>query len=439
MSKNHASTRILFGTLTAIILALGTIGTYIYTRHTVSSSSKSNTSTSTDIYTLFMMENFDKIRANYWQKTKESDVATHFQASLQSVLGITTPPPLETQDRAGAEKMFAATFVATSTEARKNLALDTLIVALRNLAPQGRNAILSQAQETAFRQQVSNIDQAKDLYADLGLAKGADKEAVKAAYDSKVATLANDQSPAAKAELAKVSHAQDVLTNPNTKDLYDTAKIEPTSSKNIIGKTLYVKIDRISPTTLIEFGRTIYAASTTPGLTNLIIDLRHNLGGALDFAQGFLGLFLGPQQFAFDLYHQDVYDAQRTTEPRFQELARYANIVILTDDMTQSTAEVTTAAFKRFKLATIVGGTTRGWGTVENTFPIETMIDPGQKYQLLLTHSITLREDNLPIEGRGIEPDINIKDPSWKKTLEARLKSLDFARTVESIVSKPVQ
>jgi len=389
-----------------------------------------------DVYVRFLMESFDKIKQSYWAKSEEGDLAAHFQLSLQKAQNAITMPILATRDRAGASKMLSLAFgAATSTEAKKGLALNTLNVALYNLQPFGRNGLLSQTQETAFRENVANVDPAKDLYKDLGLEKGASADEVKIAYEKKAETLAKDSSPEAKAELVKVSHAKEVLANPNTKDLYDTAKIEPTASTNIIGKTLYIKIDRISPTTLLEFGRTVYSATTTPGLNSMIIDLRQNLGGALDFAQNFLGLFMGQNQFAFDLFHQNDYNVQRTSQPIFPELARYKEIVVLTDSMTQSTAEVTSAAFKRFKLGTVVGETTRGWGTVENTFPLDTMIDPKEKYLMLLVHSITLREDNQPVEGRGVDPDISIKDPRWKSSLEGRLASTDFAKVVEKVLS----
>lgn len=390
-----------------------------------------------DDHVRFLMESFDKIKENYWEKSDDAAIAGHFQLSLQKGLNSITMPILPTKDRAGAAKMIAeAMSVATSTEAKKNLALNTLNVALYNLQPAGRNGLLSQTQETAFRENVANVDQTKDLYKDLGLEKGATEAEVKVAYEEKAAELVASSSPEAKIELEKVTHAKEVLANPNTKDLYDVAKIEPTASTNIMGKTLYIKIDRISPTTLLEFGRTVYSATTTPGLNSMVIDFRQNLGGALDFAQNFLGLFIGQNQFAFDLFHQGEYNDQRTSQPYFPELARYKDIVILTDGMTQSTAEVTSAAFKRFKLGTIVGETTRGWGTVENTFPLDTVIDPKEKYLMLLVHSITLREDNQPTEGRGIDPDVNIKDPNWKSQLANRLESTEFAKTVERILAK---
>ena len=438
--KRLKRNKVLTGGIILCVMVLSGVGGYIYTYRTPEKIAVVyKTPEENDVHVRFLMESFDKIKQNYWAKSEEGDMAAHFQLSLQKAQNAITMPTMITRDRAGAAKMLSlALDTATTTEAKKDLALNTLNVALYNLQPFGRNGLLSQTQETAFRENVANVDPNKDLYKDLGLEKGASADAIQVAYEKKAEVLAKDASPEAKAELAKVSHAKEVLANPNTKDLYDTAKIEPTASTNVMGKTLYIKIDRISPTTLLEFGRTVYSATTTPGLNSMIIDLRQNLGGALDFAQNFLGLFMGQNQFAFDLFHQNDYNVQRTSQSVFPELARYKEIVILTDSMTQSTAEVTSAAFKRFKLGTVVGETTRGWGTVENTFALDTMIDEKDKYLLLLVHSITLRDDNQPVEGRGVDPDISIKDPNWKKNLATQLRSSDFAKVVEKVVSKSV-
>jgi len=243
--------------------------------------------------------------------------------------------------------------------------------------------------------------------------------------------------PEAKAEIAQVAYAQKVLTNPNTKDLYDVAKIEPSANNHIFGKTLYVSLSKITPTSFIEFGRTILSASTTPGLNSLIIDLRGNLGGDLAFAQNFLGLFLGQNQFAFDLFHQGEYNVQRTVQGKLPELSRYKEIAVLTDNMTQSTAEVTTAAMKRFGLAHVVGATTRGWGTVENTFPFATVIDPTTKYSMLLVHSLTLREDNQPVQDKGVDPDVSIADPKWKTELSDYFHTPSLIEAIKATVAKP--
>ncbi len=391
-----------------------------------------------DVYARFMMEGYDTIVKNYWSKPEDKALAEHFQLSLQKALNTPVVPALATHDRAGAAAMVeAALKTATSSEAKKKIALDTLIVALYNLPPIGRAGLLSNKQETSFREAVSNVNPDKDLYKDVGAAKGATPEEVAKAAAAKTAELAKENTPEAKAQIAQVAYAQKVLTNPNTKDLYDAAKIEPSANNHVFGKTLYVSLSKITPTSFIEFGRTILSASTTPGLDSLIIDLRGNIGGDLAFAQNFLGLFLGQNQYAFDLFHQGEYNAQRTVQGKFAELGRYKEIALLTDNMTQSTAEVTTAAMKRFRLAHVVGGTTRGWGTVENTFPLSTVIDPTEKYSMLLVHSLTLREDNQPVQDRGVDPDVNIADPKWKSELSSYFTDSSLIEAIKKTVVKP--
>src|SRR5581483_8277211 len=205
------------------------------------------------------------------------------------------------------------------------------------------------------------------------------------------------------------------------------------------GKTLYIDMTKVSPTSFVEFGRTILAASTTPGLDSLILDLRGNLGGALDFAQNFLGLFIGYNADAFDLFHQGDLVPQRTVQNKFDELSRYKEIALLTDNMTQSTAEVTTAAMKRFNLAHVVGDTTRGWGTVENTFPLTTVIDPNEKYSMLLVHSLTIRYDGQPIQDNGVIPDVSIKDPKWKDKLSNYFRTPDLIAALKKVAAEAPQ
>jgi len=265
--------------------------------------------------------------------------------------------------------------------------------------------------------------------------KGVSKEAVEQAYKEKAAVLEKATTTEAKEQLKQVAYARDVLTNQNSKTLYDEKQIEPTVFRRIVGNTLYLSISKISPTTLQEFGVAVDNASTTPRLDSMIIDFRGNIGGSLDFLKYFLGLFVGDKQYAFDLFHQGDYQVERTVLAKFEQLDRYKEIAILTDNMTQSTAELTTATFKRFNLAGVVGGTTRGWGTVENTYPIETVIGEDEKYSLLLVNNITLRDDNQPIEGRGVDPDIDIKNPKWKSELPKVFRNQSLIEAVSKTVT----
>ncbi len=394
-----------------------------------------------DIYTQFVMEGYDSIKKNYWAKVDDDKYAAFFQLSLQKALNLPTPPTLTSNTQEGVSKMVEqALSTLTSTTTKKQAAIDILTVVTYNLEPVGRNGVMSQKQEVALRQTVSNINPTEDLYKNIGVEKGVPVEEVEQAVKAKEEALAKIDTPEAKAELQKVTYAKKVLTSEYDKKMYDESQIEPTISGKILGTTLYLAISKISPTTLREFGIIVDRASTTPKLDSMVIDFRGNIGGSLDFLQYFLGAFIGDKQFAFDLFHQDEYQVQRTTIPIFEPLLRYKEKVILVDSMTQSTAELTAAVFKRLRLATVVGGTTRGWGTVENTFPLTTVIDPNEKYTLFLVHSLTLRDDNQPIEGKGVAPDIDVNDTNFGTKLRASLRNQSLIKAVEGqIKSAPLR
>ncbi len=424
--------------LAAIFLAALGGGGYWWYTHQPPAAAEYKTPEEADIYVRFDMEAYDIMLANFWKKATDADVADLFRLSLAKAAS-TSPDAitLETSDRAGTAKMLAAAMAEKGDSAKKQLALDTLIVALYNLPPAGRSGLLSSGQVTDLRNEEKNINPAGDLYQDLGVEKGASADEVNRAFDAKKAALAASTSPQAKAALEQATYAHQVLADADTKARYDEAKVEPTVFRRVLGGgTLYFYLDKISPTTLEEFGTAILNASSTPGLDSMIIDLRGNIGGTLDVAPYFLGLFLGANQYAFDLFHQDDYQAQRTPIGALSELKRYREIAVLTDGMTQSSAEVITAALKRFNLAHVVGTPTRGWGTVENTFPLKTEIG-AEKYSLFLVHSITLRDDNQPIEGRGVDPDVNTSDPQWKKELSTYFRSRSLIDALSQTAGKP--
>lgn len=429
---------------TAILLVIG--GYYGYTKYYAKSSLNGKAITyktpeEKDIYVRFVMESYDSINENYWAKMKEEDMAKLFQLSLQKVTNQKDLPVIATTTRAGVSKMVSdVVSTATSTLAKKELVVNTIIVATANLEPFGRNGLFSQKQEKALRENVSNINTETNLYKNLGIETGASVSTVEKAYKEKSATLAKATRTEAKDELQKVVYAHKVLANEYNKKMYDEKKIEPTLFGKVLGNTLYLSISKISPTTLSEIGMIVDNASTTPRLDSMILDLRGNVGGALDFLQYFLGAFVGQNQFAFDLFHQGEYDAQRTVIGKFEPLSRYKDMAILTDNMTQSTAELTAATFKRLNMAKVVGAQTRGWGTVENTFPLSTVIDENEKYSLFLVRSLTLRDDNMPIEGKGVTPDVDIKSKTFQEDLNKAFRNSSLIRAIEEqIKSSPVR
>ena len=371
-----------------------------------------------DVYVRFDMEAYDTMLANFWKQAGDADMAQLFEKSVQKAAN-STDFTLASSTRAGTATMLAAALKkAGSPDAEKALALQILQVALYNLPPAGRDQLLSTAQAVQLKNEVTNVNPNNDLYQNLGVASGATSQQVDAAYTQKKAQLEGTTSPEGKAALKKVTYAHEVLTSATAKAQYDTTKVEPTIFiHTLASNTLYLYISKIAPTTINELIQALEQASTTPD-TSLILDFRGNLGGDLSFAQNVMSLFLGPNAYAFDLYHQGGYDAQRT--PVFgplPALAQYKDIAVLTDNMTQSTAELTSSSLRRFRLGYIVGTKTRGWGSVEKEFPMQTIIDPKEQYALLLVIDLTLGDDQQPIEQNGVKPDVDTSVAGWQNRL----------------------
>ena len=393
------------------------------------------TAEESDPYVRFDMEAFDSMQKNYWKKATDADLANLFSLSVQKAASATST--LLASDRSSTAKMIANEFAKVTGDAKKQLALQILIAALYNLPPVGRNQLLSNTQEKVLRQDVSNINPSRDLYTDVGASSGATPEELAAAYKEKKAKLESATSTEAKQQLAQASYAYKVLTDANTKTRYDQAKVEPTMFMRILGTTLYIYIEKMSPTTMNEFTDAIQKAEGQKGLDSMIIDLRGNIGGSLDIAPYFVGAFLGQNQYTFDLFRQDEFIPARSPITKIDSLAHYRDIAILTDNMSQSTAEVIAAALKKFNIAHTVGTATRGWGTVENTFPLTTSIDASSTYALLLVHSLTLRDDNQPIEGKGVDPDVNTAATNWETKLFSYFGSESLISALKNNVTKP--
>ncbi|MEK7509078.1 MAG: S41 family peptidase [Patescibacteria group bacterium] len=390
-----------------------------------------------NVYVRFDMEIFDIIMANYWQAGTEADLAEVFRLALAKAAG-TAEESLPTNDRAGTAAMLAGALERTPEEKRKSLVVDTAIIVLANLAPQGRSGLLSEKQEQQFRDTANNIDRGTDLYATLGVDKGASVEKVQEAYEEKATELQAVGTPEAEAALKQVERAKEVLADVQSKAIYDETKIEPSVVSKVIGtRTFYLDLSKVTPATLQEFVNTLEKTKDNPQLTAMIIDVRGNIGGTLDFAKYLLALFVGPNQYAFDLFHKGELQVERTPAvAAIPSLKNFKEIAILTDAMTQSTAELTAVIFKRLNRAKVVGTKTRGWGSVENTFPVETRLSDDEKYSVLLVHSLTLREDNEPIEGRGVDPDIDTSAANWKQELSSAFRTPGFVSAIIEAVGK---
>lgn len=384
--------------------------------HSYLNSQKNNTTIQSEKNTpkAFIAEVYDKIKENYWDNLSDAQLLDLFKLAIDKNGGSVQVAKFDSR-----EKMLSA--ISNST----NVAAVASAV-LASLNPAGRSGLYTQKMEEQLKNTVNNVNPEKDLYKDLGVSKEASKAAIEQAFQDKV-----KKEPEKAKELA---YAKDVLSKDDTKARYDQNKVEPTLFTKVIGPgILYIQFKKFSPTSYDEFIKAFESYKNDSSLNSLIFDLRGNIGGAIDATAYFLGHFIGKNQYAFDFYHKGEYLPFKTPTDKLPSIAKYKQVVVLIDNATQSSAEMMAASFKKYHVGLVLGIPTKGWGTVERVFPIDNQFDKANKYSLFLVHSITLRDDNQPIEGRGVDPDINIKSADWQQQLFSYFRNQGLVEAVKSI------
>lgn len=131
---------------------------------------------------------------------------------------------------------------------------------------------------------VQNIDSRTDLYQVLGVEKNATQERIEKVYQEKLSRLAKEKTPEAKEKMETIIRAYETLSFPEKRKLYDQFGIEATVVGNLIRPDiLHLRIKRIAPITLNELQRTTERFDKGDILNSLILDLRDNIGGSIDF------------------------------------------------------------------------------------------------------------------------------------------------------------
>lgn len=385
-------------------------------------------------YTAFTREIYNKIKENYWDSITDVQLLDFYKLAVAKFL---SPDTSEIKNKESLLSYLDEQLKGKDEKTKKDMVVNISSAVLATLNPAGRSGLYTQKLETQLKNTVNNVNPEKDLYKDLGLPKNSSTEAVADAYKKQQDELKKQDTPEAKKQLETIAYANNVLTNKDQKQNYDTAGVEPTIfTKTVTQDIAYLRFSKFSPTSFDEFQKALNSLNVENGPTCLIFDLRGNIGGAIDATAYFLGLFLGNNQYAYDFYHKGEYKPFKTLTNKLPVIDKFHQIILLVDNQTQSSAELMSASLKRYNRAILVGVPTKGWGTVESVFPLENQIDPSEKYSVFLVHSITLRDDNQPIEGRGVEPNINITSPNWPDMLESFVRYPQLVESVKSIVSK---
>lgn len=418
------------------VLLIGIFIGYLYAQKTLPSTTNT-AEEAKDEYISFLSEVYDKIQENYWNKLTDEQLGGIFKSGIETIAG--KPQNIEIKTKQDFEKMLEDIFKIIKPDKKKVFTTQLAGLVLASLPPKNRSALYTVQKKEELRNMVQNINPENDLYKNLGINKNASEEELEKAYQEKITELKEkaEKSEEAKKDLEKVEYSYKVLKDKNKKQRYDAAKIEPTVlSKLVRPNILHLYIKRISPTTFNELQEETSKYVNKPGLDTLILDLRSNIGGSIDLLPYLLGPFIGKDQYAYEFFHQGEKTPYKTKVGWLPSLYQYKKVVILTDSKTQSSAEVMAAVLKRYNVGIVVGTTTRGWGTIETVLDLEQTLE-GEKYSLLLVHSLTLRDDNQIIEGNGVEPLIKINNSNWKEELQKYFDSEEIIKAVEEIWNTP--
>lgn len=382
----------------------------------------------------FVSEIYDKIKENYWDNLSDAQLLDLFKQSFEkNGQAVLSGAKFDNE-----EKMLKALFEATKgmDDTQRNKFVSQVAgTVLASLNPPGKSGLYTQKLETQLKNTVENINPEKDLYKDLGLSKGASKQEVESAYKIQEEELKKQNTPQAQEKLKQIAYAKEVLTADEKKERYDQKGVEPTIFTKVIGgNILYLQFKKFSPTSYDEFVKAFESFKDNSNLYGLIFDLRGNIGGAIDATAYFLGHFIGKNAYAYDFYHKGEYQPFKTPTDKLPSVTKYKQVVLLVDNQTQSSAEIMAAAFKKYHIGVVLGVPTKGWGTVEKVFQLDNQFDPNEKYSMFLVHSITLRDDNQPIEGRGVEPDVNIKTAGWEQQLFNYFRNDQLIQSVKAVL-----
>ncbi|MDP2736880.1 MAG: S41 family peptidase [bacterium] len=413
------------------LLFLGALGGFSYFKHQLKPESAAEIAK--DPYIAFLTEVYDNIQENYWDTITDSQLNKLYKLGAEKMLG--SQLYIKDDNQAGLITVLEKTLKDLADDAKKTEFTSNLAaIVLANLNPAGHNGLYTEADEKNLANRVENINPETDLYSDLGVDKNASQEKIQETYDAKAEELKKQDTEEAKQQLEKLDYAKEILASPDKKQRYDTNGAEPTVFSRLVqSDVLHIYIKSFSPTTLDEFIKATEKVDKGEELTTMILDLRGNVGGSIDILPYFLGPFIGPDQYAYEFYQQGQRTPFKTVLGWQPSLIRYKKLVILIDGKAQSTAETMAAVLKKYNVGIVMGEKTAGWGTVERVFPLKEQFNPGTKYSMFLVHHITLRDDNQPIQGNGVDPAIFMSDPNWKKQFYNYFRYPELANIIEEL------
>lgn len=384
-------------------------------------------------YVTFLFEIYELVEKNYWDKIDEKKLVQLYVQAIEKI----TVRALGTQIKNKSDLADKLVQIIEELDENKQAEFTTTLadIVLANLSPFGRSRLYSQQDKADLENTIENKNLDVNQYQVLAVEASASAQEIDQAFQEKSKDLEQDQSEAGQLQLAELNQAYRTLSDTTARQRYDKSGVETTIENRLVNpEVLYLHLLKFSPTTMDDLVSVSQKYDQGTELDSLIIDLRDNVGGAIDGLPYFLGPFIGNNQYAYQFFHQGEPIDFKTKVGWLPSLNRYKKIVILVNEQTQSSAEVMAATLKKYNVGVVLGSTTKGWGSVEKVFPLDNQLDDGHTYSVFLVHSLTLREDGQPIEGSGVEPHIFINESGWEKQFGNYFDSPVLLQSVQEVL-----
>jgi carboxyl-terminal processing protease len=163
----------------------------------------------------------------------------------------------------------------------------------------------------------------------------------------------------------------------------------------------YIKINSFGAKTYSEFVKAYYDLKNQ-GAQKFILDLRNNPGGYLEMAIKMSELFLDRGKIVLKEVKRDEGIKTFISEgPGFIK----EKVVILINKGSASASEIFAGALRDNLGIKLIGEKSYGKGSVQQTFPLNGNL-------LKLTIAYWLTPQGTKIEGNGLKPDIEVKEPT---------------------------
>ena len=174
----------------------------------------------------------------------------------------------------------------------------------------------------------------------------------------------------------------------------------PSVTSRIDGNVGTITVSRFDSETA-SLARKAAESFQSKGVKRVVLDLRGNGGGYLDAAPGVAGLWLDNTKTVVSV--KSTGGDSRALKAEGDPILKGLPTVVLVDGYTASAAEIVAGALKDDHVATLVGKTTFGKGTVQE------IVSLANGARLKVTIKRWYTPDGRNINKHGITPDIKVK------------------------------